>query len=36
MIEVEGETVMITESLDGDTTKTLEGELFAAPTGANK
>jgi hypothetical protein len=36
MIGVEGETVMITESLDGDTTKTLEGELFAAPTGANK
>src|SRR5450631_3392632 len=36
VIEVQGQTVMVTESLDGDTTKRLEGELFAAPAGAGK
>ncbi len=35
-IDAEGDTVMVTESLDGDTMKILEGELFAEPVGANK
>ncbi len=35
-INVEGDTVMVTESLDAATTKKLEGEVFAAATGAGK